>query len=107
MSSAPESELTEDGFLEAVSAIRFIAPDLSPIGAAMLAAIHFDIANDSRAFSLKLGVEHALTLREVTALSSPELGLLNIVSRSERTQRTHFALTDKSNQLIARAFASN
>jgi hypothetical protein len=107
MSSAPESELTEDDFLEAVSAIRFIAPDLSPIGAAMLAAIHFGIANDSRAFSLKLGVEHALTLREVTALSSPELGLLNTVSRSERTQRTHFALTDKSNQLIARAFASN
>lgn len=107
MNAEPDSEITEDDFLEAVSAIRFVAPDLSPVGAAMLAATHFGVASDSRAFSLKLGIEHALTLREVTALSSPELGLLNVLSRSERTQRTHFALTEKSQQLITRAFASN
>ncbi len=103
MSSEPANEITEDQFLEAVSAIRFVAPDLSPIGAAILAAIHFGIATDSRSFSLKLGIEHALVLREITALSSPELGLIEIVSRSERTQRTQIALAAKGNDLISRA----
>ncbi|HML27661.1 MAG TPA: hypothetical protein PKE16_02265 [Hyphomicrobium sp.] len=106
MSSAPSNDLTEDQFLDAVSAIRFVAPDLSPIGAAILAAIHFGIARDSRSFSLKLGIEHALALREVTALSSIELGLLEIVSRSERTQRTQIALTDKGEKLVSRAIDS-
>ncbi len=105
MTSAPESEITEDQFLDAVSAIRFVAPDLSPIGAAILAAIHFGIASDSRSFSLKLGVEHALALREITALSSPELGLLEIVSRNERSQRTLIALTGKGEELVSRALA--
>lgn len=107
MSSAQASEITEDDFLEAVSAIRFVAPDLSPIGAAILAAIHFGIAKDSRAFSLKIGIEHALTLREITALSSPELGLLVVISRSERTQRAQIALTGKGEELISRAIGSN
>ncbi len=102
MSSEPANEITEDQFLEAVSAIRFVAPDLSPIGAAIVAAIYFGIAKDSRSFSLKLGIEHALVLREITALSSPELGLIEIVSRSERTQRTQIALTAKGNDLISR-----
>jgi hypothetical protein len=103
MSSPPESEISEHRFLDAVSAIRFVAPDLSPIGAAILAAHHFGIAKDSRAFSLKIGVEHALALREVTALSSPELGLLEIVSRNERTQRTQIRLTAKGADLVSRA----
>lgn len=106
MSSSRASEITEDDFLEAVSAIRFVAPDLSPIGAAILAAIHFEIAKDSRAFSLKIGIEHALVLREVTALSSPELELIIVVSRNERTQRTQIALTNKGERLISRAIVS-
>ena len=107
MSSTPASEITEDQFLEAVSAIRFVAPDISPIGAAILAAIHYDVAKDSRAFSLKIDIEHALTLREITALSSPELGLIEIVSRNERTQRTQIELTGKGQTLVSRAIASN
>jgi hypothetical protein len=107
MSSETGSEITEEQFLEAVSAIRFAEPDLSPIGAAILAALHYGIAKDSRAFSLKLGIEHALALREVTALSSAELGLLQVVSRSERTQRTSFALTDKGRNLALRALVRN
>jgi len=107
MSAPPETEITEDQFLDAVSAIRFVAPDLSPIGAAILAAIHFDIAKDSRSFSSKLGIEHALTLREITALSSPELSFLEVTSRNGRTQRTHIALTDKGGKLISRALVSN
>lgn len=107
MNAAPESEITEERFLDAVSAIRFLAPDLSPIGAAILAAIRYGVANDSRSFSLRLGVEHALALREITALSSPELGFLEIVNRSKRTQRTQIALTDKGDELISRALISN
>jgi hypothetical protein len=106
MTSESAKDLTEDEFLEAVSAIRFALPDLSPVGAAILAAIHFGIASDSRSFSLKLGIEHALALREITALSSPELGLLEIVSRNERTQRTQIALTTKAAQLLSRAIIS-
>ncbi len=100
-----ETEITEDQFLETVAAIRFVVPDLSPIGAAILSAVHFAIAKDSRAFSINLGIEHALTLREITALASPELGLLDVVSRNERTQRTQFVLTDKGQELVSRALA--
>jgi hypothetical protein len=107
MNEAPEREITEDQFLEAVSAIRFVAPDLSPIGAAILAAIRYGIASDSRAFSLKLGIEHALTLREITALSSPELGFLEVTGRNERTGRSQFALAAKGDDLVSRALTSN
>ena len=107
MSSAREEELTEDRFLDAVSAIRFLAPDLSPIGGAILAAINFGVAKDSRSFSNRLGVEHALALREVTALSSPELGLLEVLDRNERTQKTAFALTTKGADLVSRALETN
>jgi hypothetical protein len=106
MSATPESEITEDQFLDAVGAIRFVAPDLSPIGAAILAAIRYGVASDSRTFSLKLGVEHALALREITALSSPELALIEVVNRSERTQRTQIALTVKGDDLISRALSN-
>jgi hypothetical protein len=107
MTDTSKSEIGEDQFLEAVSAIRFVAPDLSPIGAAILAAVHFGVASDSRTFSLKLGIEHALTLREISALSSPELGLLEVTSRNERTGRTVIALTDKGDDLVSRALVSN
>ncbi len=105
MKSETQGEITEEMFLDVVSAIRFVKADLSPIGAAILAAIHFAIANDSRSFSLKFGIEHALVLREVTALSSPPLEFLAIDNRSERTQRTHYSLTEDGKHLIARAFA--
>jgi hypothetical protein len=103
MKSEPENEITEEQFLDAVSAIRFVEPDVSPIGAAILAALHFGIADDSRAFSLKLGIEHALALREITALSNPEFGLLRVLRRDERTQRTFLAPTDIGRELVSRA----
>jgi hypothetical protein len=105
MTSEAQEEITEEVFLDVVSAIRFVKVDLSPIGAAILAAIHFAIADDSRSFSLKLGIEHALVLREVTALSEPPLNLIAIDRRSERTSRTHYSLTEDGKHLIARAFA--
>ncbi|MET0409320.1 MAG: hypothetical protein ABW006_13225 [Hyphomicrobium sp.] len=103
MSSGDGDEITEDQFLDAVSAVRFVAPDLSPIGAAILAAIDFGIAKDSRTFARRIGIEHALVLREVTALSSNELDLIEIVSRNQRTSRTEIAVTEKGRQLISRA----
>lgn len=107
MTREPQAEISEEAFLDAVAAIRFVNVDLSPIGAAILAALHFAIADDSRSFSRKLGIEHALVLREVTALSNVPLDLLSIVSRSERTQRTRYSLTDEGKRVLARAFAQN
>jgi hypothetical protein len=107
MNSASDADITEEQFLAAVSAIRFIMPDLSPIGAAILVAIDFGVARDSRSFSNKLGIEHALVIREITALSSTELGLLTISRRNERTQRTEFAQTAKAQELVLRASASS
>lgn len=100
----PEGGMSEDGFLDAVAAIRHLEPDLSPVGAAIVVALHFGIASDSRAFSLKLGIEHALTLREITALSSPELGFVQVMSRSNRTQRAFLALDRNGQTLASRAF---
>lgn len=104
MNSEPGEELTEEEFLDAVAAVRFMAPDLSPVGAAILCALQLGIAADSRSFSLKLGLEHALTLREITALSSKQLGLVRIVRRDPRTQRTVFALSEAGETLVSRAF---
>ena len=88
MSPVSEDEITEERFLDAVAVIASADAALSSIGAAILAAIDFGIARDSRTFSRKLGIEHALVLREVTALSGEGLGFLKIVSvtsaRSER-----------------------
>lgn len=100
MNSAPEDEITEERFLDAVALIASADAALSPIGAAILAAMDFGIAKDSRTFSRKLGIEHALVLREITALSSEGLGFLKVVTRNERTERTELALSDKGQQLL-------
>jgi hypothetical protein len=100
MSTGPEDEITAERFLDAVAVVAAADATLSPIGAAILAAMDFGIAKDSRTFSRKLGIEHALVLREITALSSDGLGFLKVVSRNERTQRTELALSDKGLQLL-------
>ncbi len=100
MSTDPEDEITAERFLDAVAVVAAADAALSPIGAAILAAMDFGIAKDSRTFSRKLGIEHALVLREITALSGDGLGLLKVVSRNERTQRTELALSDKGLQLL-------
>lgn len=62
---------------------------LTPIQAAILAALELGIACDSRTFSRLLGIAHALVLREVTALAQRG-DALRIVKRDERTLRTHY-----------------
>jgi len=102
MSADPEDKITEEKFLEAVSALSSEEPALSQLGAAILAAFYFDIAKDSRTFSRKLDIAHAIALREITALSD-DTGLLKVVGRNSRTQRTEFALTENALQLLSRA----
>lgn len=102
MSADPQDEITEETILEAVSALRSEEAALSPLGAAILAALHFGIATDSRTFSRKFDIAHALALREITALSD-HLGLLTVVGRNPRTQRTELALSEQALQLLSRA----
>lgn len=102
MSADPQDEITEETILEAVSALRSEETALSPLGAAILAALHFGIATDSRTFSRKFGIAHALALREIAALSE-DLGLLTVVGRNPRTQRTELALSEQALHLLSRA----
>jgi hypothetical protein len=101
MSADPEDEITEETILEAVSALRSAEAAISPLGAAILAALHFGIANDSRTFSRKFDIAHALALREITALSG-DLALLTVVGRNPRTQRTELALSEQGRHLLSR-----
>jgi hypothetical protein len=102
MSADPEDEITEETILEAVSALRSAEAALSPLGTAILAALHFGIAKDSRTFSRKFAIAHALALREITALSG-DLALLTVVGRNPRTQRTELALSERGRHLLSRA----
>ncbi|SFV25848.1 hypothetical protein [Hyphomicrobium facile] len=102
MSADREDEITEETILEAVSALRSEEAALSPLGAAILAALHFGIAKDSRTFSRKFDIAHALALREITTLSD-DLGLVTVVGRNPRTQRTELALSEQGLHLFSRA----
>ncbi|MET3660407.1 hypothetical protein [Aquamicrobium ahrensii] len=73
---------------------------LSILQAGFLAAAHLGIAHDSRSFSRLLGIEHALVLREITALS--EAGdLLEVTRRNARTMRSFFAPGAAGERLLA------
>ncbi len=90
-------------FMSWVEAINAAGPPtLSALGAGLLAALHLDVASDSRTFSRLLGIEHALVLREITGLSA-EGGLLTVLSRDPRTQRTRIAPSKTGAALIAAA----
>ncbi|MEJ8308876.1 hypothetical protein [Agrobacterium larrymoorei] len=78
--------------------LRNASGGLQPTGAAIIAAIHMGIGNDSRSLSNQLGVAHALVLREISTLSGT---LLRIVRRDARTQRTFVELTDEAQALAA------
>ncbi|MBS0268823.1 MAG: hypothetical protein JSS54_07575 [Proteobacteria bacterium] len=102
MSTVPEDEITEERFLEAVLALSTEEPALSQLGAAILAALHFGIAKDSRTFSRKFDIAHALVLREITALSE-DVSFLRVVGRNPRTQRTEYAFSENALELLSRA----
>ncbi len=104
MTAAEGDDISETQFLEFVDTIVRAEPSLTPIGAALITAHHFGIAKDSRTFSRKFGIEHALVLREITGLSGHG-GLLKVVSRNNRTQRTELALAPGGERIVSRAFA--
>lgn len=88
-------------FLAVVEQIGETAPvALDATGAALIAAIHLGIGNDSRSLSNKLGIAHALVLREINALSGT---MLTIVKRDARTQRTWVELTQEAERLAFEA----
>ncbi|HET6388437.1 hypothetical protein [Hyphomicrobium sp.] len=102
MNDDARDDITEEDFLKAVSALSSEEPAFSPLAAAILAALHFGIAKDSRTFSRKFDIAHALVLREVSALAD-DLALLVVTARNQKNQRTEFAPAEKALQLFARA----
>lgn len=99
MTAAPD--FTEGEYLALVEAIRAAAPDdLSPLAAGILAALHLEITAESRSFARLFGIAHALVLRALTELSEQH-GLVEIVNRDTRTQRTSFVLSTRGTALLA------
>ncbi len=84
-------------FLAAVDRLVHLAsPDISTTAAATLLAIHLGLATDSRSIAKRLGLAHALVLREIAA-ASPRY--IRTVKRDSRTQRTWLELTDDGRDL--------
>ena len=69
--------------LAMVNALTKFHADLSPLGAGVVAAAHLAIADNSMAFATKLGVAHAIVLRECVMLA--EGGWLGLEDRGERS----------------------
>ncbi|KQR35206.1 hypothetical protein ASF91_01715 [Rhizobium sp. Leaf155] len=96
-----DEEDTATRFMAAVDELLQIAPaGLQPTGAALIVAVHIGLGSDSRSLSNKLGIAHALVLREISALSGT---LLHIVRREARTQRTSVELTERAKALATNA----
>ncbi|WP_113265850.1 hypothetical protein [Agrobacterium cavarae] len=94
-------EDTATRFMAAVDELLQVAPaGLQPTGAALIVAVHIGLGSDSRSLSNKLGIAHALVLREISALSGT---LLHIVRSEARTQRTFVELTEKAKALATTA----
>ncbi|GGF49922.1 hypothetical protein GCM10007301_06490 [Azorhizobium oxalatiphilum] len=93
-------------FLAEVDWILARTPDLTPLDAGVLAALHRGLASDTRSFAKLFGVAHALVLRTVADLADG-LGLVTLEARDLRTQRTRLALTEAGRQLVPEALGSH
>lgn len=101
MSEAPDSEL----FMSRVEALLATGGlGISPLAAGIIVAIGLGIA-DSRSFARLLGVEHALVLREIADLCSPD-GLITVTARNEKTLRTSLALSARGALLLRKSVRS-
>lgn len=83
-----------------VAALLDLDAALSPIGAAVLTACHMGVADDSRSAANRLGLAHALVLRELHALD--ERAILTISRRDTRVMRTFYAISEKGARLLHR-----
>ncbi|MCZ7450526.1 hypothetical protein O8B93_23355 [Agrobacterium rhizogenes] len=91
-------ERSAAAFLAAVGKLQQSSPALTATGAAILLAIHKDIATDSRSIANRLGLAHALVLREITSLSPR---FLRVTKRDARTQRSFLEATGEGQALAA------
>ena len=88
-------------FFAVVEEIGKSAPvAMDATGAALIAAIYLGVGTDSRSLSNRLGIAHALVLREITALSDR---FLTVSRRDLRTQRTWLELTSEGTDLATRS----
>jgi hypothetical protein len=87
-------------FLAVTDSVAALQPGLSTLEAGILAALHLDLARDSRSFARVFGLEHALVLRAVETLAS-DAGLLALQERNARTQRTHYAPSPAGDAVLA------
>ncbi|MFK3779240.1 hypothetical protein [Agrobacterium sp. NPDC089420] len=71
---------------------------LTATGAAILLAVHLDIATDSRSIANRLGLAHAFVLREIAALSPR---YVRVTKRDARTQRSFLETTAQGRTLAA------
>ncbi|MBB2674446.1 hypothetical protein CPT32_12205 [Rhizobium sophoriradicis] len=80
-------------FLDLVAAAQARNAGLTSIQAGLLVAAELNIATDSRSFARKLGIAHALVLRELNALAERD-DTLEIVKRDPRTMRVFYRLAN-------------
>lgn len=88
-------------FLAVTDSVAALQPDLSTLEAGILAALHLDLARDSRSFARVFGIEHAIVLRAVETLAG-EFGLFALTERNPRTQRTRYAASGAGGAVLAK-----
>ncbi|MEE9984495.1 hypothetical protein [Agrobacterium pusense] len=94
-------EQSADAFMAAVERVQERSqPLLTSTGAAILIAVDFNIATDSRGIANRLGLAHALVLREIAGLSPR---FVQVTRRDARTQRSFLEATAEGKALAAAA----
>lgn len=94
-----DEEQSAAAFMAAVEQIQQASSSvLTATGAAILLAIHQDIATDSRSIANRLGLAHALVLREIAALTPR---FVRVTKRDARTQRSFLEATAEGQALAA------
>lgn len=94
-----DEEQSAAAFMAAVEQIQQASLSvLTATGAAILLAICQGIATDSRSIANRLGLAHALVLREIAALSPR---FVRVTKRDARTQRSFLEVTTEGQALAA------
>ncbi|EPR07962.1 hypothetical protein L905_01860 [Agrobacterium sp. TS43] len=94
-----EEEQSAAAFMAAVERVHESASRaLTATGAAILLSVYLNIAADSRSIANRLGLAHALILREITALSPR---FVQVTKRDARTQRSFLEATEEGQALAA------
>ncbi|MDH7800858.1 MULTISPECIES: hypothetical protein [unclassified Rhizobium] len=93
-----DEEQSAASFMAAVEQIvQGSSQALNATGAAIVLAIQLDIATDSRSIANRLGLAHALVLREISALSPR---FVRVTKRDVRTQRSFLEATAEGQALV-------